>query len=39
MVISIHSNIEIAPEIPKGFVTLNSRNQLVVQSKLWKELE
>ena len=27
MVITIHIEIEIAPEIRKGFVTLNSRNQ------------
>ena len=27
MVIIIHVEIEIAPEILKGFVTLNSRNQ------------
>ena len=39
MVIIIHVEIEIAPEILKGFVTLNSRSQLVVQGKLWKELD
>ena len=39
MVIIIHIEIEIAPKILKGFITLNSRNQLIFQSKLRKELD
>ena len=38
MVIIIHIKIETTPEILKGSVALNSRNQCVVQSKLWEKL-